>query len=66
VVDLQQQITTIEARLERGEAAAAAELLEAAETDLAVLRGAVSDAIANDPNLLALEARLEGLRQRLQ
>jgi hypothetical protein len=64
VVALQNDLAEIEARLAQGETMAAAELLAAAEADLYVLRGALSDAVANDPNLLALEAQLGVLRQR--
>jgi len=66
VVALQRQIGQIEERLERADAAAAARLLEAAEADLAVLRGALSDAVANDPNLIALAARLAALKERVE
>jgi len=66
VVALQRQIGQIEERLERADAAAAARLLEAAEADLAVLRGASSDAVANDPNLIALAARLAALKERVE
>jgi hypothetical protein len=41
-------------------------LLEAAEADPAVLRGASSDAVANDPNLIALAARLAALKERVE
>jgi hypothetical protein len=64
VVALQNGLAKIEARLARGEAMAAAELLDAAEAELSALRGALGDAVANDPNLLALEAQLGVLQRR--
>jgi hypothetical protein len=66
VVSIQQRIGEIEQRLERREVAAATRLLAAAEADLAVLRGASGDALANDPNLLALDSQLGALRKRLE
>jgi uncharacterized protein involved in exopolysaccharide biosynthesis len=66
VVSIQQRIGEIEQRLERGEVAAAARLLESAGAELAVLRGASSDALATDPNLLALDRGLGTLRKRLE
>lgn len=66
LVALQNDLAEIEQRLGEGESAAAGRLLEAVAADLARLRGAVSTAIANDPNLLVLEAQLDGLRQRLK
>jgi hypothetical protein len=66
VVSIQQRIGEIEQRLERREVAAATRLLAAAEADLAVLRGASGDALANDPNLLALDRQLGALRKRLE
>ena len=65
VVALQRQIGQIEERLERADAAAAARLIELAEADLTLLRGASSDTVADDPNLMALQRRLDALRQRL-
>ncbi|MGH6918165.1 MAG: hypothetical protein ACREJ0_10730, partial [Geminicoccaceae bacterium] len=66
VVSIQRRIGAIEQRLERGEVAAAAQLLERAGAELAGLRGAASDALANDPNLLALDRQLGALRKRLE
>jgi hypothetical protein len=66
VIELQQEIRAIEERLAHEDTAAALSMLEAAEADLALLRGSLSDAIANDPNLLALEDHLHALRQRLE
>jgi hypothetical protein len=66
VVSIQQRIGAIEQRLERGEVAAAARLLESAGAELAFLRGASSDALANDPNLLALDRGFGTLRKRLE
>jgi hypothetical protein len=66
VVSIQQRIGAIEQRLDRGEVAAAARLLEGARAELAGLRGPSSDALADDPNLLALDLQLDALRQRLE
>jgi hypothetical protein len=66
VIALQQRIGEIEVRLEVDDAAGADRLLEAAAADLAVLRGALSKAIADDPNLLALAAQLDALKARLE
>jgi hypothetical protein len=66
VVVLERQATTIERHLAAGKLVAAARLLDGAEADLARLRGAVSDVIANDPNLVALDARLAALHGRLE
>jgi hypothetical protein len=38
----------------------------AGAAELEVLRGAASDAVANDPNLIALAARLDAQQQRLE
>lgn len=66
VVSIQERIGAIEQQLERGEVAAAARLLERAGAELAVLRGASSDVLANDPNLHALDRQLGALRGRLE
>jgi hypothetical protein len=66
VVSIQQRIGAIGQRLDRGEVAAAAQLLERAGAELAGLRGASSDALVNDPNLLALDLQLGALRKRLE
>jgi hypothetical protein len=66
VVSIQQRIGEIEQRLERREVAAGAQLLERAGAELAVLRAASSDALANDPNVLALDSQLGALRKRLE
>jgi hypothetical protein len=66
VVALERQAATIERHLAAGELVAAARLLDGAEADLALLRGAVSDVIASDPNLVALDARLAALHRRLE
>jgi hypothetical protein len=66
VVSIQQRLGAIEQRLDRGEVAAAARLLEGARAELAGLRGASNDALADDPNLLALDLQLDALRQRLE
>ena len=51
--------------LELGDTAAAARLLEAARGDLAILRTVFDDAVAEDPNLIALEERISALEERL-
>jgi hypothetical protein len=66
VVSIQRRIGEIEERLKRGEVATAAQLLKSAGAELAVLRGASSDALATDPNLLALDRGLGALRKRLE
>jgi hypothetical protein len=65
LVALQRNVATIEARLADGDTAAAARLLEAAEGDLATLRRVFDRAVADDPNLIALEDRIRTLQQRL-
>ena len=65
LVVLQRNVAEIERRLERGETAAAARLLEAAQADIASLRRIFDSAGAADPNLIALEDRIEALKQRL-
>jgi hypothetical protein len=65
VVALQRSLAEIERRLARGDTAAAARLLEAAEADLATLRAAFSGAVAGDPNLSALEAQIRALEEQL-
>ena len=65
VVALQREVAAIGQQLTQGPIAAARRL-EAATAELAVLRGALSDAVADDPNLIALEGQLGALRQRLE
>jgi hypothetical protein len=65
LVALQRNVAAIEARLAAGDTAPAARLLEAAESDLATLRRVFDRAVANDPNLIALEDRIRTLQQRL-
>jgi hypothetical protein len=65
VVALQRSVAEMERRLAERDTAAVARLLEAAEADLAVLRGALSDAIANDPNLIVLEDQIGAIKERL-
>lgn len=65
VVALQRSIAEIERRLAEGDTVAAARLLEAVESDLATLRGVFDGAVADDPNLRALEAQIRALAERL-
>jgi hypothetical protein len=65
VVALQRSVAEMERRLAERDTAAVARLLEAAEADLAVLRGALSDAIANDANLIVLEDQIGASKERL-
>jgi hypothetical protein len=66
VVAMQRSIAEIERRLAQGDTAAAARLLEAAEADLATLRGVFNSAVAEDPNLIALEGQIRALEERLK
>lgn len=65
VVALQRSVAAIEQWLVQGDTAGAARLLEAVEADLATLRGLFDDAVAADPNLIALEAQIRALKERL-
>ena len=66
VVTLQRSAAEIERRLERGDTAAAARLLEAVEAELATLRAVFSSVVAEDPNVIALEGQIRALEHRLQ
>jgi len=66
VIALQRRIGEIEAGLDEDDSAGAGRSLAAAAADLAVLRGALSDRVADDPNLLALAAQLDALKARLE
>jgi hypothetical protein len=65
LVVLQRTVAAIERDLELGDTAAAARLLETARSELATLRRVFDVAIANDPNLIALEDRLREIEERL-
>jgi hypothetical protein len=65
LVALQRMVVAIERALELGDTAAAARLLETARSELATLRRVFDVAIANDPNLIALEDRIRALEERL-
>jgi hypothetical protein len=65
LVALQRTVAAIERDLELGDTAAAARLLETARSELATLRRVFDAAIANDPNLIALEDRLREIEERL-
>ena len=66
VVTLQRSAAEIERRLEHGDTAAAARLLEAVEAELATLRAVFSSVVAEDPNVIALEGQIRALEHRLQ
>jgi hypothetical protein len=66
VVTLQRSAAEIERRLEHGDTAAAARLLEAIEAELATLRAVFSSVVAQDPNVIALEGQIRALEHRLQ
>jgi hypothetical protein len=65
LVALHRTVEAIERGLELGDTAAAARLLEAARSELATLRRVFDAAIADDPNLIALEQKIIELGQRL-
>jgi hypothetical protein len=65
VVALQRSVAEIERRLEQGDTAAAARLLEAAHADLTTLQVVFGSAVADDPNLIALEGRIRALEEQL-
>jgi hypothetical protein len=65
VVTLQRSVAEVERRLAQGDTAAAARLLEAAAADLATLRGVFGSAVAEDPNLIALQDQIRALEERL-
>ena len=65
LIALQRTVAAIERDLELGDTAAAARLLETARVDLAALRRLFDDAVAEDPNLIALEDRIRALEERL-
>jgi hypothetical protein len=65
VLALQRSIAELERRLAQGDTTAASRLLEAVETDLATLRGVFSSAVADDPNLIALEGQIRALKEQL-
>jgi hypothetical protein len=65
LIALQRTVAAIERRLEVGDTMAAARLLEPAQVDLGTLRRAFDDAVAEDPNLIALGARIRALEERI-
>jgi hypothetical protein len=66
VVAMQRSAAEIERRLESGDTAAAARLLQAIEADLATLRAVFSNLVAQDPNVIALEGQIRALEHRLE
>lgn len=65
LIALQRTVAALERDLELGDTAAAARLLETARVDLATLRRLFDDAVAEDPNLIALEDRIREIEERL-
>ena len=65
LVALQRTVTAIERRLDQGDTTAAARLLETTQADLAKLRRVFDRAVAEDPNVLALEDQISALEDRL-
>jgi hypothetical protein len=65
LVALQRTVAAIERGLEVGDTMTAARLLERAQVDLATLRRVFDDAVAGDPNLIALEERIRALEERM-
>jgi hypothetical protein len=65
LVALQRTVAAIERDLDLGDTVAAARLLETARVDLATLRRLFDDAVAEDPNLIALEERIREVEERL-
>jgi hypothetical protein len=65
MVALQRSAAEIGRRLERGDTAAAARLLEAVKADMATLRAVFSTLVAEDPNMIALEGEIGAFEHRL-
>jgi hypothetical protein len=65
VVALQRSVAETEQPLAQGDTAAAVRLLEAAAADLATLRGVFGSAVAEDPNLVALEGQIRTIKEQL-
>ena len=63
---MQRSAAEIERRLDRGDTAAAARLLQAVELDVATLRAVFSNLVAEDPNMIALESQIRALEHRLE
>jgi hypothetical protein len=65
LVTLQRTVAAIERRLEVSDTMTAARLLERAQVDLATLRRVFDDAVAGNPNLIALDERIRALEERM-
>ena len=65
LVALQRTVAAIERGLEVGDTMTAARLLERAQVDLATLRRVFDDAVAGDPNLIALDEQIRALEERM-
>jgi hypothetical protein len=65
MVALQRSAAEIGRRLERGDTAAAARLLEAVKADMATLQAVFSNLVAEDPNMIALESGIRTFEHRL-
>jgi hypothetical protein len=66
VVAMQRSAAEIGRRLERGDTAAAARLLDAVKADMATLQAVFSDLVAEDPNMIALESEIRAFEHRLR
>jgi hypothetical protein len=66
MVALQKSAAEIGRRLERGDTAAAARLLEAVEADMATLQAVFSNLVAEDPNMIALRSEIRTFEHRLR
>jgi hypothetical protein len=66
MVAMQRSAAEIARRLEHGDTAAAARLLEAVKADMATLRAVYSSIVAADPNMIALESEIRAFEHRLK
>jgi hypothetical protein len=66
MVAMQRSAAEIGRRLERGDTAAAARLLEAVKADMATLQAVFSNMVAEDPNTIALESEVRAFEHRLR
>jgi hypothetical protein len=66
MVAMQRSVAEIGRRLERGDTAAAARLLEAVNADMATLQAVFSNMVAEDPNMIALESEIRTFEHRLR
>ena len=66
MVAMQRSAAEIGCRLERGDTAAAARLLEAVKADMATLQAVFSNMVAEDPNMIALRSEIRTFEHRLR